>query len=196
MTWLAYEMARHPQLQARLHAEVDAMFDAIGDRDMTFADCKRMPFLTQCVMETLRKWTAVPNGTFRELQYDEHVTGVGGRKVLLEKGTYVQVDSALARGLSVSLPPSPAKAPCVDGVVWPSHPPARAWQVVNWTRQRNPTLWEDPEAFNPDRAWAADEIWNNRGFAATNPATKRFSPFTYAPRHCLGMNFAQMEMRT
>ena len=65
MTWLAYEMARHPQLQARLHAEVDAMFDAIGDRDMTFADCKRMPFLTQCVMETLRKWTAVPNGTFR-----------------------------------------------------------------------------------------------------------------------------------
>merc|ERR1711988_1014489 len=38
--------------------------------------------------------------------------------------------------------------------------------------------------------------WHNEPFAAYNPSTKRFSPFTYAPRDCIGKNFAQMEMRT
>merc|ERR1712070_1141959 len=39
------------------------------------------------------------------------------------------------------------------------------------------------------------EIWDNRGIAAFNPATERFSPFTYQPRDCIGKNFAQSEMR-
>ena len=34
-----------------------------------------------------------------------------------------------------------------------------------------------------------------QGFKASNPRTQRFLPFTHAPRQCLGMNFAQMEMR-
>merc|ERR1719473_1396410 len=42
MTWLTYELARHPHLQKRLQAEIDAMFDEIGDRDMTYEDCKKM----------------------------------------------------------------------------------------------------------------------------------------------------------
>ena len=32
-------------------------------------------------------------------------------------------------------------------------------------------------------------------FKAYNPQSARFSTFTFAPRHCMGMNFAQMEMR-
>lgn len=42
-------------------------------------------------METLRLWTAVPNGTFRELDNDETVKGPGGKPVTLPKGTYVQI---------------------------------------------------------------------------------------------------------
>ena len=46
-------------------------------------------------METLRRWNAVPNGTFRELQYDDYVIGPGGKPTLLKKGTYVQVVNQL-----------------------------------------------------------------------------------------------------
>jgi len=74
-------------------------------------------------------------------------------------------------------------------------------QIVNWMRHRNPKLWgPDANEFNPDRDFKENEIWGGHGastaFAATNPASKRFSPFTFTPRDCLGKNFAQMEIRT
>lgn len=159
MTWFAYEMAKAPELQVRLQAEIDAMFDSLGGRDMTYDDCSMLPFMTRCVMETLRLWTAVPNGTFRELEEEETVKGPGGKPVILPKGTFVQ--------------------------------------IPNWMRQRNPVLWgPDAEVFNPDRAFKDEEIWHGKAFHGANPSSARFSPFTYAPRECLGKNFAQMEMRT
>ncbi len=159
MTFLTYELAKHPEYQKRLHDEVDKFYEMLGGRDMTYEDLDHLPFLTRCVMETLRLHAAVANGTFRELQYDDYVIGPGGKPTLLKKGTYVQ--------------------------------------VVNQLRQRNPTYWgEDANEFNPDRDFKDDEIWGGETFAAFNPSSARFSPFTFAPRDCLGKNFAQMEMRT
>ena len=159
MTWLTYELAKNPTYQKRLQDEVDTFFKMLNGRDMTYEDLDHLPFLTRCVMETLRLWTAVPNGTFRELQYDDYVKGPGGEMVKLEKGTYVQIQ--------------------------------------NWTRHRNPNLWgDDVNEFNPDRNFRDDEIWGGETFKGYNPSSERFSPFTFAPRDCLGKNFAQMEMRT
>lgn len=42
---------------------------------------KELKFMTRCITETLRLWPAVPNGSFRVLQHEEKVTGLGGRKV-------------------------------------------------------------------------------------------------------------------
>ena len=95
MTFLTYELARHPHFQKRLQDEVDAFFEKLNGRDMTYEDLDDLPFLTRCVMETLRRWNAVPNGTFRELQYDDYVKGPGGKPTLLKKGTYVQVVTTL-----------------------------------------------------------------------------------------------------
>jgi len=168
MTWLTYELARNPSYQRRVQAEADVLYDALEreGRDMIYEDCERLPFLTKCVMETLRMWTAVPNGTFRELQYEDEIHGPNGKMVTMPKGTYVQ--------------------------------------VVNWMRHRNKELWgEDADQFNPDRKWGDNEIWgmgeheeSGKTFHGSNPASKRFSPFTFTPRDCLGKNFAQMEMRT
>ena len=44
-------------------------------------------------METLRLWPVVPNGTFRQLSYEDEVKGPGGKMVKLPKGTLVQVNS-------------------------------------------------------------------------------------------------------
>lgn len=95
MTWMTYELAKHPEHQARLHAEVDALFAALGGRDMVYEDCEKLPFLTRCVTETLRLWPAVGNGSFRQLQFDDTVTGADGKPVLLEKGTFVQISTWL-----------------------------------------------------------------------------------------------------
>jgi cytochrome P450 len=51
LTWLWYLLARHPEVEARLHAEVDAV---LGDRPPGFADVERLPFTRQVVAETLR----------------------------------------------------------------------------------------------------------------------------------------------
>jgi len=68
-------------------------------------------------------------------------------------------------------------------------------QVINWTRHRNPELWEDPDIFNPEREYKDSEIWDHKGFGGYNVQSERFSPFTYGPRNCLGKNFSHMEMR-
>ena len=100
----------------------------------------------------------MPNGTFRQLSHDDYVKGPDGAQVLLPKGTFVQVTTI--------------------------------------GRHRSTELWgEDANQFNPDRAFRGAELWGDSGgdsgasgqhFAAWNPATERFSPFTYPPRDCIG----------
>ena len=69
-------------------------------------------------------------------------------------------------------------------------------QIMNWTRHRNPDLWGvDVNVFNPHRDFKDEEIWDHKGFGTTHVSSERFSPFTYGPRHCIGKNFSQMEMR-
>jgi cytochrome P450 len=69
-------------------------------------------------------------------------------------------------------------------------------QIMNWTRHRNPDLWGvDVNMFNPHRDFKDEEIWDHKGFGTTHVSSERFSPFTYGPRHCIGKNFSQMEMR-
>ena len=50
-------MTKHPEYQVRLQKEIDALFALLekeGNRDMTYEDCSRLPFMTRCVTETLR----------------------------------------------------------------------------------------------------------------------------------------------
>jgi len=129
-------------------------------RDIEYRDLKRLPFMTKCIAETLRLWPVVPNGTFRQLQFDDTVTGPDNKPVHVPKGTFVQ--------------------------------------IVNWMRHRDPKLWgSDANEFNPDRVWQEEELWGSSHFplGGFNPASDRYSPFTFAPRDCMGKNFAQMEMR-
>merc|ERR1740120_224471 len=91
MTWLLFELARHPNLQKELQQEVDAFFEFLAGRDPVYQDLSRLPFMDLCVTETLRLWPAVANGTFRQLQFADYVKGPNGKDVMLPKGTAVQV---------------------------------------------------------------------------------------------------------
>lgn len=161
LTWLIFELCRNPKYYNRFQEEVDNFWmkkSTMSSTEIEYNDFKTLPFITCCIMETLRLWTSIPNGTSRELQSDDYITGKNDTKVLLKKGTYVQ--------------------------------------IPNWTRHRNPLLWgADCDNFDPFRGFRDEEIWDYAVFANYNPATKRFSPFTYGPRDCIGKNFSQIEMR-
>jgi len=47
--------------------------------------------LDRCITEVLRLWPAVASGTYRQLQFDDAVTGPDGRPVALPRGTLVQI---------------------------------------------------------------------------------------------------------
>ena len=157
LTWLIYELCKNQSFQKKLQREVDHFWITQKNTKINIKDFKRLPFMTRCITETLRLWTAVPNGTFRELIEDEQIKGKYNM-VNVPKGTYVQ--------------------------------------IFNYSRHLNPELWgEDVNDFNPEREFKGNEIWNDEVHAFYNPSTKRFSPFTYGPRDCIGKNFSQMEMR-
>jgi cytochrome P450 len=51
MAWTFYEIARHPQVEARLVAEIGAV---LGDRPVEAADAGRLPYTRQVLQESLR----------------------------------------------------------------------------------------------------------------------------------------------
>jgi cytochrome P450 len=155
LTWLLYELCKHPEYKQRLIKEIDDYW--LKYKEPVYETFNELSFMTRCITETLRMWPALANGTYRELERDDSITGIDGEKVFLKKGTYVQ--------------------------------------IMNFTRHRNPELWEDPHIFNPDREFKDSEIWNHKGFGYYNVQSDRFSPFAYGPRNCLGKNFSHMEMR-
>ena len=57
--------------------------------------------------------------------------------------------------------------------------------LPQWAVHRDPEWWDDPETFRPERF----------GNDAEHPEYAYF-PFGGGPRHCIGMQFARMEMKT
>ncbi|MEU8302905.1 cytochrome P450 [Actinomadura sp. NPDC048955] len=51
LSWLFYELGRHPELDARLHAEIRTV---LGDRRIGFEDVGEMTFVRALITETLR----------------------------------------------------------------------------------------------------------------------------------------------
>ena len=159
LTWLVFELSNNHYAYKKLQNEIDQFWQSQTDKNnIDYDDLKNLKYMTRCIMEILRLWTAIPNGTFRELDKNDYIIGNDGEKVEIPRGTYVQ--------------------------------------IPNWTRHRNPDLWgEDVNTFNPDRDFRDEEFYFDKGINSYNPASERFSPFTYGPRDCIGKNFSQIEMR-
>jgi benzoate 4-monooxygenase len=93
MSWLIFEACQQPHIQQKLQKEADAFFATTTgpNGSIAYDDLYNLPYMTRVLAETLRLWPVVPNGTFRQLQFDDVVTGPNGEDIPVKKGTFVQI---------------------------------------------------------------------------------------------------------
>jgi cytochrome P450 len=88
-TWLFSLLARHPEVEARVLAEIE---EVAGERALTVEDTERMPFTEQVISETLRLYPPVYL-TIREADEDLEVEGIdipaGTRLVVNIRGLHL-----------------------------------------------------------------------------------------------------------
>jgi cytochrome P450 len=137
MTWIWYLLDHHPEIDARVRAEVQ---EVLGQRTPTFADLERLTFCKRVFHEAIRLY---PPSWFlpRQAQEDDVV---GGFRI--PKGATVVVSQYITH--------------------------------------HTPSVWENPEAFDPDRFTPARS-------AGRHPYA--FVPFGGGPRRCIGEHFGTME---
>ncbi|RZV10474.1 cytochrome P450 [Natrinema hispanicum] len=137
LTYTLLCLAQHPDEQAKLQTEVDAVCDGA----VTAEDLPELERTEHVIDEALRLYPPVYM-FFREATRDVELQGY--------------------------------KIPAGTTLVLPQ-----------WAVHRDPAWWDDPEAFRPDR-FVGD---------VDRPEYAYF-PFGGGPRHCIGMRFARMEMKT
>ena len=139
LTWVMYELLRHPDVLARAYAE---QMQLVGNGPLTLDQLKQMPLLDRVLREGERLHPPAPGG-FR------------GVVAPFEYGGY-----RIPAGWTV-----------MYSIVWTHH---------------MPELWHEPQRFDPDR------------FAPSRDEGKKpfqLIGFGGGPRVCVGLAFAQMQMR-
>ncbi|CCW71143.1 unnamed protein product [Phytomonas sp. Hart1] len=160
LTWATYETLRRPDLRARVVDEARALFDVEG-----CARCVRTPEGICGVpsRERIERLVHTPAILREALRMHSVVP------VVMRRAVHDDVFAADEAGLprDVHLPAGCVVAIGIEGV------------------HKNPTIWPDPDHFNPDRFLNVDPP------QAIDPYG--FIPFINGPRNCLGQHFALVE---
>lgn len=60
ISFILYNLARHPEIQQRARAEVQALLAGRDEEEILWEDLSKLPYLTQCIKESLRHTPPVP----------------------------------------------------------------------------------------------------------------------------------------
>ncbi|WP_254535073.1 cytochrome P450 [Halomarina litorea] len=152
LTYAWHQIATHPEVEARLHEEVDEVLGggrrpneaggAVDDRPVTMGDLRDLKYTERVLKETMRLYPPVYT-LFRQTNTDVRL---GGYRV--------PKDSLL--------------------------------MLPQWVVHRDPTYWEDPETFDPDR-WLPERSEGRHRYA--------YFPFGAGPRHCIGKQLSLVEAK-
>jgi cytochrome P450 len=72
MTWVWYLLSQHPQEEARLHAEIDAV---LGDRTPAAEDLPNLPYARMIIEEAMRLYPPAPGISVREAKAEDEICG-------------------------------------------------------------------------------------------------------------------------
>ena len=89
LSWICYELAKNPDLQRRLHEEVDTAYRAAGGKFPDYNDIQGFTFLDQLIQESLRLHPVLP--IQRVLTSPEYI--LPGTNTKLKKGSIVFINS-------------------------------------------------------------------------------------------------------
>lgn len=141
MSFMAYLLAKHPDIQDRLRDEVLAVLERDGA--FTYDNVFGIKYLDQVISESLRYYSPVVGFTTRRCARD-----------------YTHNGDTIPAGTSVLIP--------------------------SYHMSHDPTFWEEPEKFDPDR-------FSTENKGQIDPIV--YQPFGQGPRNCIGMRFAQLEIK-
>ncbi len=140
LTYAWHQLACHPDVEERLHEEVDAVLG--DDGHVTMRDLRDLEYTERVLKETMRLYPPVYT-LFRQANTDVRM---GGYRV----------------------------------------PKDALLMLPQWVVHRDPTYWEDPLTFDPDR-WAPDRAAERHRYA--------YFPFGAGPRHCIGKQLSLVEAK-
>jgi cytochrome P450 len=72
MTFAWYLLSKHPSVEAKLHAELEAV---LGGRAPTYEDLETLPYARQIIQETLRLYPSAPSLSGREAVAEDVIEG-------------------------------------------------------------------------------------------------------------------------
>lgn len=134
LTWFWYLLALRPDVEERIHAELDAL---LGDAPLDPAHLAEAPYTRQVLDEVMRLYPPIP-AIVRQARRSDEVCGER-----IARGTYVF--------------------------------------VMPWVIHRHRRLWDDPDAFDPDRFLKERSADRNR---------YSFIPFSAGMRVCSAASYA------
>ncbi|KAL4068695.1 cytochrome P450 [Scleroderma yunnanense] len=166
INWTLMELARNPEMQTRLRAEIRDRESAIrvrGDSQFTVSDLEGMPYLTAFIKEGLRYHPTAPL-----------VHRMAGRDTVLPLSRPIATNS----GKLINEIPVPEGTRIVISI-----------SAYN----RNKELWgEDAHVFNPDR-WLDGTVKDKK--ESTVGVYANLMTFGTGHRSCLGWRFALIEIQ-
>jgi cytochrome P450 len=137
LTWVWYLLSEHPEVEAKLHAELDGV---LGGRTPTLEDVTNLAYTRMVVEEAMRLYPPAA-------MFVRDATG--------------------------------------NDALGPYHVPKRSMMVLSpYITHRHPALWNNPEAFDPER-FAPEPLKQRHLYA--------YFPFGAGPRKCIGNHFAMLE---
>lgn len=97
LSWLIYELCKNHKLQTDLKKEIEKFWKYNDDINfITLQDLQSLKIMSRFICETLRKWPAVANGTYRQIIKKCYIHNNQNKKIIfLPKYTYVQIPNHL-----------------------------------------------------------------------------------------------------
>ena len=97
LAWLVYELCKNHKLQRDLKREIEKFWNYNDDSNfIILQDLQCLKIMSRFICETLRKWPALANGTYREITDNYYIRNNENEKLIyLPKKTYVQIPNYL-----------------------------------------------------------------------------------------------------